>query len=75
MNQELEKDLLFLIKNLVTFPFPQICVHLIAFDILEVLSKYNPSILNKEELQNISNALVKSSAGDDKVIDIINSVI
>ncbi len=49
------------IRRLMTFPFPQICVHSVAADLLSLLEEHGgTAILSPSKLQDLARAIVKA---------------
>lgn len=66
----IEKDLFLLIKTFVTFPFPQICVHLASLEIVQILIKNEIDVP-----EDLISSLSSSSNGDEKSLEVLNSII
>ena len=69
MNAALKKDLLLEVKHMVNFPFPQICRHSVALNILSLMEKHGYVIPS-----GLAKAVCEGSNGDEKAMEILNNV-
>lgn len=61
------------IARLLRFPYPQVCIHLVAGDLLSILEQHGGTDhLPKETLTNLARAIVTSN--DFDALDILNSL-
>lgn len=70
MNNKTKTQILEIIRNLINFPYPQICVHLVSLDLLQLL------IDNDAEIpDDLIKSVSLSSNGDEESIEILNKLI
>jgi hypothetical protein len=69
-SQKVKNEILQMVKGLVNFPFPQICVHAVSLDLLQLLINNNIDI--PEEL---IRSVCQNSNGDVEATEIINDLI
>ena len=70
MDNKTKTQVLEIIRNLINFPFPQICVHLISLDLLQLLID-NDADIPDDLIKSVS----LSSNGDEESIAILNKLI
>lgn len=64
MDKKLEKDLFSFVRNAIDFPYPQICKHSVAADLLSLLEKHGVPI-SKE----LADAVVQ--ADDERALSLL----
>lgn len=69
MTDQLKKELVEEIEHMLTFPFPQVCRHSVALDMLNILEKFGCIIPS-----DLAKAICEGCNGDEKALELLKSI-
>jgi hypothetical protein len=67
--EDIKNDLVQEVRNMLNFPFPSICRHTVALDMLSILEKHGYPIPD-----GLAKAICEGSGGDERALEILKEV-